>query len=145
MHRVPTPTLPSSTRGKAGRNRLNEEITPLLPTRIGERYSQTISNLRHAALLRRCELQGLVQLDGEGGRRWRVPIKYKNRHLSLSCLPFTHFWNGWSLGTQYPPPPHFWPNSVYFPAVYTALPFSLPLGPSYIWDTLLCFRQLVKM
>jgi hypothetical protein len=33
-----------STRGKAGRNHLNEEIAPLLPTRIGERYSQTISN-----------------------------------------------------------------------------------------------------
>ena len=27
---------------KAGRNHLNEEITPLLPTGIGERYSQTI-------------------------------------------------------------------------------------------------------
>jgi hypothetical protein len=34
---------------------LNEEIIPLLPTGIGERYSQTISNLGHAALLRRCE------------------------------------------------------------------------------------------
>ncbi len=41
---------------KAGRNHLNEEITPLLPTGIGERDSQTISNLVHAALLRRCEL-----------------------------------------------------------------------------------------
>ena len=28
-HRVPTPTPTSSTRGKAGRNHLNEEITPL--------------------------------------------------------------------------------------------------------------------
>jgi hypothetical protein len=55
-HRVPTPIPPSSTLGKAGRNHLNEEITPLLPTGIGERYSQTISNLGHAALLRRCEL-----------------------------------------------------------------------------------------
>ncbi len=53
---VPTPTLPSSTRGKAGRNNWNEEFTPLLPTGIGERLSQTISNLGHAALLRRCEL-----------------------------------------------------------------------------------------
>ncbi len=35
---------------------MNEEITPLLPIVIGERYSQTISNLRHAALLRRREL-----------------------------------------------------------------------------------------
>ncbi len=50
-HRVPIPT-----RGKAGRNHLNEEITPLLPTGIGKQYSQTISNLGHAALLRRCEL-----------------------------------------------------------------------------------------
>ncbi len=47
---------PSTTRGKAGRNHLYEDITPLLPTGIGERYSQTISNLGHAALLRRCEL-----------------------------------------------------------------------------------------
>jgi hypothetical protein len=37
--------------------RVNEEITPLLPTGIGERYCQTISNLGHAALLRRCELR----------------------------------------------------------------------------------------
>jgi hypothetical protein len=38
---------------------LNEEIVPLLPTRIGEQYSQTISNLSnlgHASLLRLCEL-----------------------------------------------------------------------------------------
>jgi hypothetical protein len=28
-HRVPTPIPPSSTQGKAGRNHLNEEITPL--------------------------------------------------------------------------------------------------------------------
>jgi hypothetical protein len=50
------PNPPSSTRGKAGRNNLNEEITPLLPTEIGERYNQTISNLGQAAVLRRCEL-----------------------------------------------------------------------------------------
>jgi hypothetical protein len=55
-HRVPNPTPPSSTQGKAGRNHLNEEITPLLPKGIGEQYSQTISNLGHSALLRRCEL-----------------------------------------------------------------------------------------
>jgi hypothetical protein len=41
---------------KTARNHLNEEITPLLPTGIGHRFSQTISNLGHAALLRRCEL-----------------------------------------------------------------------------------------
>ncbi len=35
---------------------LNDWITPLLPTEIGERFSQTISNLVHAALLRWCEL-----------------------------------------------------------------------------------------
>jgi hypothetical protein len=50
------PHPPSSTRGKAGRNHLNEEITPRLLTGIGERYYQTISKLGHAALLRRCEL-----------------------------------------------------------------------------------------
>jgi hypothetical protein len=37
---------------KAGRNNLNKEIILLLP----ERYSQTVSNLGHAALLLRCEL-----------------------------------------------------------------------------------------
>jgi hypothetical protein len=41
---------------KAGRNNLNAEITPLFPTGIGERFSQTMSYLGHAALLRRCEL-----------------------------------------------------------------------------------------
>jgi hypothetical protein len=40
----------------AGKNHLNEEIAPLLPTGRGERCSQTISNLGHGALLRRCEL-----------------------------------------------------------------------------------------
>jgi hypothetical protein len=40
----------------AGKTHLNEESTLLLPTEIGERCGQTISNLRHAALLRRCEL-----------------------------------------------------------------------------------------
>ncbi len=40
----------------AGKNHMNEEITYLLPTGIGERCSQTISYLGHAALLRRCEL-----------------------------------------------------------------------------------------
>ena len=50
------PTPPSFMRGKAGRNHLNEEIIPLLLSGIGERFSQTISNLGHAALLRRCEL-----------------------------------------------------------------------------------------
>jgi hypothetical protein len=41
---------------KTGKHYLNEEINPLLPTGIGERYSQTISSLGHATLLRRCEL-----------------------------------------------------------------------------------------
>jgi hypothetical protein len=35
------------------RNHLNEEINPLLPTGIGKRFSQTISNIAHTALLRR--------------------------------------------------------------------------------------------
>jgi hypothetical protein len=41
---------------QAGRNHLSGEITPLLPIGIGEGYSQTFSNLGHAALWRRCEL-----------------------------------------------------------------------------------------
>ncbi len=53
----PDPPPPSSsTRGKAGKNHLNEEIAPLLPIGIGERVSKTISNLEQAALLRRCKL-----------------------------------------------------------------------------------------
>jgi len=50
------PRPPSSTRGKAVRNQLTVEITLLLLSGIGERFSQTISKLGHAALLRRCEL-----------------------------------------------------------------------------------------
>ncbi len=53
-HSVTTPT-PFSTRSDAGKNHLNEEITPLLPTEIDEQYCQTISNFGHAALLRQCE------------------------------------------------------------------------------------------
>ncbi len=45
----PPPPLHPAT---AGKNHLNEEITPLLPTGIGERYCQTILNSGHAALLR---------------------------------------------------------------------------------------------
>jgi hypothetical protein len=52
---------------KAGRNQLNEEITTLLPTRICERYTQTISNLKHAALLRRCELPLYTKVLNELG------------------------------------------------------------------------------
>jgi hypothetical protein len=54
----PPPFLPSSTRGEGMycRNNLDEEITPLFPTGIGERFSQTILNLGNAALLRRFEL-----------------------------------------------------------------------------------------
>ncbi len=40
----------------AGKNHLNADITPLLPSGIGARYCQTISNLGHALLLNRCEL-----------------------------------------------------------------------------------------
>ncbi len=55
-HWAPTPPPPSPTQGKAGRSHLSEEVTPLLPTGLGERFSQTILNLGHAALLRRCEI-----------------------------------------------------------------------------------------
>ncbi len=57
-HKVPTPSPLPLRVAKAGGNNLNEEITTLLPTGIGERCSQTISNLNlgHAALLRPCEL-----------------------------------------------------------------------------------------
>jgi hypothetical protein len=42
------PPPPSLRVAKAGRNQLNEEITPLLPAEIDERCSQTISNLGRA-------------------------------------------------------------------------------------------------
>ncbi len=48
---------PPSSRRTEGKSKLFERGNyPLLPTGRGERYSQTISNLRHAALVRRCEL-----------------------------------------------------------------------------------------
>ena len=45
-HRVPTPTPNFSTRGKARRNQLKDEIlkneiTPLRPTGVDKRFSQT--------------------------------------------------------------------------------------------------------
>jgi hypothetical protein len=55
-HRAPTHSPLPLRVVKTGKNHLNEEITPLLPTGIGERFRQTISNLGHAAPLRRCEL-----------------------------------------------------------------------------------------
>ncbi len=55
-HRVLTLSPLPLRVAKAGRNHLDEEITPLLTTGIGERYSQITSNLGHAALLRRCDL-----------------------------------------------------------------------------------------
>jgi hypothetical protein len=54
IHRAQTHSpLPLRVATTTGKNHLKEEITPLLPTGIGERFSQTISNLGHAALLRR--------------------------------------------------------------------------------------------
>jgi hypothetical protein len=61
---LPTGCRPLPPRvSKAGKNYCNEEITPLLTTGIGERYSLTISNLGHAALLRPCELP-LAPING---------------------------------------------------------------------------------
>ncbi len=51
----PLPPIPRRV-AKADRNHLTEEITHLLHIRLGERKSQTLQNLGHAALLRRCEL-----------------------------------------------------------------------------------------
>ncbi len=56
LHRAPTHSPISLRVAKTVKNHLNEEITPLLSTGIGERFRQNISNLGHAALLRRCEL-----------------------------------------------------------------------------------------
>jgi hypothetical protein len=62
--RLPPP--PPLHVAKTGKNHLNEEISPLLPTGIGEKFSQTISNLGHAALLRRCELPPINESTGGG-------------------------------------------------------------------------------
>jgi len=53
-HRLPT--LSPLPLRQTGRNQLNEEIIPFLPTGIGKRCCQTILNLGHAAaaLFRRC-------------------------------------------------------------------------------------------
>jgi hypothetical protein len=56
MQGADSPPPPSIRVDKKSKNHLNEEITHVLPTGIGERFSQTISNLGHAALLLRCEL-----------------------------------------------------------------------------------------
>jgi len=53
-HRVPTPPSSITLHVATAGNHLNEEIIPLLPTGIGKQYSQTISNLGHASLLRCC-------------------------------------------------------------------------------------------
>jgi hypothetical protein len=52
--RIPS-TLPLRV-AKTGRNHLNEEFTPLLPTVIGARFEPNLINLGHAAPWRRCEL-----------------------------------------------------------------------------------------
>jgi hypothetical protein len=54
-HRV-LPPSPLQSAAKAGRNHFERVKYPLLPTGIGERYSQTISYLWQTAVLRRCEL-----------------------------------------------------------------------------------------
>ena len=51
-----TPHAPPLSGAKAGRNHFDERNTPPPPIGIGQRYSQTISNLCQAALSRRCEL-----------------------------------------------------------------------------------------
>jgi hypothetical protein len=48
-HRAPTHSPLSLREAKTGKNNLNKEITTLLSTEMGERFSQTISNLGHAA------------------------------------------------------------------------------------------------
>ncbi len=50
-HRVPTPSPLPLYVTMVDRNHLNEEITPLLPTGIGEWYSQTISKFRSCSAL----------------------------------------------------------------------------------------------
>ena len=89
---MPTPTSPSSSRGKAGRNHLNEEIIPLLPTGIGERFSRTISNLGHGALLRRCELPPINE-SAELTRVDRGPLVVNSVLLRFApTIPYLGKW-----------------------------------------------------
>jgi hypothetical protein len=63
---VDPPPLPLHV-ATAGKNHLNKEITPLLPTGIAERCCQTITNFGHAKLLRRCELPPTNGSANSGG------------------------------------------------------------------------------
>jgi hypothetical protein len=76
-HRVLTHSLLPLRVATASKSRLNEEINPLLPTGIGERYSQTISNLGNTTLLRRCKLTG-------------IPIK-ESAELIQGALKLIHY------------------------------------------------------
>ncbi len=58
-HRVLTPPPRPVKAVKAGTNHFEQAKYPLLPIGIGVQYSQTISKLSQAALLRRCELPPL--------------------------------------------------------------------------------------
>jgi hypothetical protein len=89
---------------KKKRNHLNEEITPLLPTRIGERFSPNISNLGHAALMSRCELPPI----NESAELTRGALQLIQHSEGCSCyeknvppLPLPPFCRA---GTNYSPP-----------------------------------------
>ncbi len=55
-HSVPTPPPLPLRLAKAGGKSFEPGNTPLLPTGIGERYGQTISNLGHVVIAPMCDL-----------------------------------------------------------------------------------------
>ncbi len=75
---------------KTGRNHLNEEITPLLPTGIGDRFKPNLINLGHAAPLRRCERKCWTNSGGPlvNSLLWGVPLPPEPKVLFLFLPPW---------------------------------------------------------
>ncbi len=130
-HRVMTPPPPPTNAEKAGRNHLSEENVHLLPAGIGERYSQTISNLCQVALLPRCELPG-------------SPYKRKCWTYSVVPLGNSFLW-GWDsvfqllghflLENHANPHMHF--------SVYSRILFYLLKGSQMVWKNSYCAPEMI--
>ncbi len=110
---VPPPPPLSQGVAKAGRNHLNEEFKPLLPTGIGERYSQTISNFGHAwcsalAPMWTPLLRGGKCWTNSGGPLVNSLLWVHHREISYTGGKLTLCWSRSSLsepGSPCEPPP----------------------------------------
>ncbi len=77
---------PPPSKSSEGRYNSFERVKcPRLPTGIGERYSQTISHLCQAELLRRCELTLWAKLQNYG--MIPIPVPYSISIIILSIAP----------------------------------------------------------